>query len=71
VLAYFPSVDAATGHLLRLTMSPFQMRRFQLVRPSPADVAWLCHTLDRQCRWLGTRVDLESDGTFGVRSAAP
>lgn len=71
VLAYFPSVDAATGHLLRLTISPFQLRRFQLVRPSPADAAWLCHTLDGHSRSLGTRVDIESDGTFRVRSAAP
>jgi poly-gamma-glutamate synthesis protein (capsule biosynthesis protein) len=67
VLAYFPRLEAATGRLLSLTMTPFQLRRFQLVQPSPADAAWLCDRLDRHSRPLGTGVQLETDGTFTLR----
>jgi poly-gamma-glutamate synthesis protein (capsule biosynthesis protein) len=65
VLAYFPRVDAA-GRLEELIMAPYQLRRFQLIRASEADAAWLCETLDGHCRPFGTRVDLEPDGTLSV-----
>jgi poly-gamma-glutamate synthesis protein (capsule biosynthesis protein) len=66
VLAYFPSLDPTTGRLEQLTMVPFQLRRFQLVRVSEADAAWLRGTLDDQCRPFGTRVDIWPDGTLTV-----
>ena len=67
VLAYIPSLDAATGELVRMTVVPFQLRRFQLSRPTPADAAWLRNTIDRHSRPFGTRVDLASDGTYRAR----
>jgi poly-gamma-glutamate synthesis protein (capsule biosynthesis protein) len=67
VLGYLPSLDA-TGALVRLRVAPYQLRCFQLVRPSDADSAWLAATLDRHSRPFGTRVDLASDGWFEVSS---
>jgi poly-gamma-glutamate synthesis protein (capsule biosynthesis protein) len=65
VLAYFASLDSA-GRLQQLTLAPFQLRRFQLVRPSAPDASWLREALARQCRPFGTRVELGSEGTFVV-----
>jgi poly-gamma-glutamate synthesis protein (capsule biosynthesis protein) len=71
VLAYFPTLDPATGRLVQLTMYPFQLRRFRLVRPRTADVVWLRDTLDRHSRLLGARVELEADGKLRVRGHGP
>jgi poly-gamma-glutamate capsule biosynthesis protein CapA/YwtB (metallophosphatase superfamily) len=62
VVGYFATVDSATGRTIGLAMSPFQLRRFQLVRPSPADVNWLADNLDRQSRGFGVRVECGPDG---------
>lgn len=45
--------DGATGALEALDLVPLQMRRFQLVRPSPGDAAWLQQRLDRESRRFG------------------
>jgi poly-gamma-glutamate synthesis protein (capsule biosynthesis protein) len=58
VLAYFATLDAASGRLARLEMTPFRTRRFRLERAAPTDAEWLRGTLDRECRILGTRVEL-------------
>jgi poly-gamma-glutamate capsule biosynthesis protein CapA/YwtB (metallophosphatase superfamily) len=65
VLGYLPSLDA-TGALVRLRIAPYQLRRFQLVRPSSADAAWMAATLDRHSRPFGTRVDLGPDDWLDV-----
>lgn len=57
VLAYFATLDAASGRLARLEMTPFRTRRFRLERPARADAEWLQRTLDREGRLLGTRVE--------------
>jgi poly-gamma-glutamate capsule biosynthesis protein CapA/YwtB (metallophosphatase superfamily) len=67
VLGYLPSLDA-TGALVRLRLAPYQLRRFQLVRPSEADAAWLAATLDRHSRPFGTRVNLGPEGWLDVSS---
>jgi poly-gamma-glutamate capsule biosynthesis protein CapA/YwtB (metallophosphatase superfamily) len=66
VLAYFPTLDAASGRLLGLSISPFQLRQFRLRRPEHTDVVWLRDTLDRQSRPFGARVELGSDGSLHV-----
>jgi poly-gamma-glutamate synthesis protein (capsule biosynthesis protein) len=62
VLMYFPTLDARTGELLRLKMTPLQIRNFRLQLPPPSDRAWLRATLDRECRVLGHQVLGEDDG---------
>jgi poly-gamma-glutamate capsule biosynthesis protein CapA/YwtB (metallophosphatase superfamily) len=56
-LLYFAVIDPATGKLLRLEMTPVQVRRMQLRRAAPADVAWLKAVLNREGAALGTRVE--------------
>jgi poly-gamma-glutamate synthesis protein (capsule biosynthesis protein) len=63
VLAYFVTLDS-TGRTVRLALSPFRLRRFQLTRPSEADVAWLADTLDRHSRAFGVGMEVASDGTL-------
>jgi len=63
-LMYFPTLDAASGTLVRLSMAPMQTRRFRIQR-APADaVGWLTSTLDRECSRLGTRVIRQTDDTL-------
>jgi len=63
---YFPSVNPASGELLSLEMVPLQIRGFHLVRPQPADVAWLQLVLDRKSRQLGAGVARASDGWLAL-----
>jgi poly-gamma-glutamate capsule biosynthesis protein CapA/YwtB (metallophosphatase superfamily) len=62
VVMYFLTVDLGTGQLIQLTMTPFQIRNFRLVRPSSSDSAWLCQTLDRECRRFGRQVKPYGEG---------
>jgi hypothetical protein len=45
-LMYFAGFNSLTGHLFDLELVPLQMRRFQLVPASGADILWL---------WANTR----------------
>lgn len=67
VLMYWPRFDPDTGSLVSLEMTPLQMRRMQLVRPSAADREWLRSTMAAVCRDFGSDVDLARDGTLMVR----
>ncbi len=58
-LAYFPTIDADTGKLLRLEMTPFEVKAFRLRHASPNDAAWLRDVLTREGKAFGTRVDLD------------
>jgi poly-gamma-glutamate capsule biosynthesis protein CapA/YwtB (metallophosphatase superfamily) len=66
-LLYFPSFDLHSGTMRELSMVPMRRRRLRLERANGADSAWLWQTMDRECRALGCRVDLERDGTLSVR----
>lgn len=63
-LGYFLDLSAKTGELARMTLVPFQLRRFRLVRPAEDDVAWLRETLDRESRRLGARVEHGEQGVL-------
>jgi poly-gamma-glutamate synthesis protein (capsule biosynthesis protein) len=65
-LMYLADLDPAHGNLTALEVVPFQIRRFQLGRPSPQDVDWLRERLNRECLPFGGRVDLLSDGRFAL-----
>jgi len=61
VLTYFPAFDVPTGRLVRLEMTPLQIRNFRLQHPSPSDRAWLRDTLDRECRRFGQHIRCRGD----------
>ncbi|MCL4799762.1 MAG: CapA family protein [Burkholderiales bacterium] len=66
-LMYFPTVDAASGRLLRLALTPMRVRRFRLERASDEAARWLAAMLGREGKKLGTRVERESGGTLALR----
>ena len=55
-LMFSADVDATTGALAALDLVPLQMRRLQLVRPSPGDAAWSRQRLDRESRQFGVGI---------------
>ncbi|WP_424363345.1 CapA family protein [Methylocystis parvus] len=65
-LMYFAEVEAGSGDLLALEMTPLQVRRFRLSQPSPEDVAWLQRRLDQESRKLGARVLPISGGRLAL-----
>jgi poly-gamma-glutamate capsule biosynthesis protein CapA/YwtB (metallophosphatase superfamily) len=71
VVMYFPSIDPDTGELLSLHMTPLQIRRMQLVRPSAADREWLQDRLAAVSRDFGCDVELAGDGTLMVHGVVP
>jgi len=66
-LMYFPTVDAASGKLLRLGLTVMQVRSFRLNRARDADVGWLEATLSREGRKFGTRVEREAETRLALR----
>jgi poly-gamma-glutamate synthesis protein (capsule biosynthesis protein) len=66
-LMYFLELDPASGRLLRLRMTPMQMRRFRLNRASAEDTRWLGGVMDREGRRLGSRVETGPDGALELR----
>ncbi|HTO50420.1 MAG TPA: CapA family protein [Burkholderiales bacterium] len=66
-LMYLPVVDAGTGRLVRLTLTPMQIRHFRANRARREDARWLAELLSREGRALATRVDLQPDGTLALR----
>ena len=58
---YFVTIDRSTGHLLRLGMTPLQIRKFRLQQPSRSDCTWLRDTLDRECRAFDSRITVSDD----------
>jgi poly-gamma-glutamate synthesis protein (capsule biosynthesis protein) len=69
VLMYLPVLDAATGRLLRLALTPMRIRHFRLNATPEQDARWLAEMLTREGRALGTRAVLQLDGTLAVRWA--
>jgi poly-gamma-glutamate synthesis protein (capsule biosynthesis protein) len=63
-LLYFPTLDPATGRLVRLAMTPARIRHFRVNRAPEDGVRWLRETLNREGRALGTRVDRQPDDTL-------
>ena len=62
----FPTLDARTGALLRLTLTPTRVRRFRVERAARRDARWLAATLDRESRALGARIELGPEGTLAL-----
>jgi poly-gamma-glutamate synthesis protein (capsule biosynthesis protein) len=63
-LLYFASIDPATGRLVRLQMTPTQIRHLRINRANANDALWLKQILSREGREFGTRVVLIPDNNF-------
>lgn len=61
-LMYFDGFDCVTGQLTDLELVPLQIRRFQLVSASGADIVWLQQTLDRESGQFDVHFRLKPDG---------
>jgi poly-gamma-glutamate synthesis protein (capsule biosynthesis protein) len=64
VLANLPTVEAATGRVVRLSMLPYRIRNMRLAHPPEADVAWLAGTLTRVSERFKTTVAVDADATL-------
>jgi poly-gamma-glutamate synthesis protein (capsule biosynthesis protein) len=62
VLLYALDFDTSSGEARKLELVPFQIRQFQLIRPSLQDVVWLERTLNRESRPFGITVRLQPSG---------
>ena len=69
-LMYFVSMEPLSGNLLRLQMTPMQIRRFRLNRASRSDARWLENVLNQEGRKFGTGVELNADNTLALRWAS-
>jgi poly-gamma-glutamate capsule biosynthesis protein CapA/YwtB (metallophosphatase superfamily) len=66
-LLYFASLDAATGRLAHLRMTPMQARQLRLHHASRQDAEFVRTALERSGRPFGTRVSLDCDHTLRLR----
>ena len=64
VVMYFADIDAATGDLNQLNMTPLQIGSFRLNGASEKDTRRLRDVLNREGRRFGTRVELNENGTM-------
>lgn len=60
-LMYFPTFNARTGNLVRLLMTPTQIRRFRVNYAREGDARWLEERLGREGKAFGTAVERQSD----------
>lgn len=67
VLMFFPSVSQRTGRLETIEMTPLQIRRMRLNRPTLADLRWICDRVNTTSRVFGTQVTLTEHGTLRSR----
>jgi poly-gamma-glutamate synthesis protein (capsule biosynthesis protein) len=58
---YFATLDAGSGRLAQLALTPMRIRRFRLERAAADDARWLQDSLSREGRRFGTRVEQRSD----------
>jgi poly-gamma-glutamate capsule biosynthesis protein CapA/YwtB (metallophosphatase superfamily) len=64
VLMYFATLSRTTGRLIALRMTPMQIRRLAVNRPSAAEAAWARDALERASAPFGSHVDMAADGTL-------
>jgi poly-gamma-glutamate synthesis protein (capsule biosynthesis protein) len=63
---YFPTLDPVSGRLLRLVLIPTRIRRMQIQRAQPHEVAWQVEVLNREGRALGTAVTPDGEDRLRV-----
>jgi poly-gamma-glutamate synthesis protein (capsule biosynthesis protein) len=55
-LMYFPTLDAATGRLARMSLTPTRIGRFRVNLANEEEANWLAAMLEHECHRFGTRV---------------
>ena len=68
-LMFFPTLDAVSGRLLGLALTPMRISRFRLRRAVGPDARWLRDSLNSQGRSLGTRFRLDRRGRLALEPA--
>ncbi len=63
-LMYFSTVDPSTGRLVKLQMTPTQIKHFKVNRVRRADVSRLADILNREGEKFGTGVELGKDNVL-------
>jgi poly-gamma-glutamate synthesis protein (capsule biosynthesis protein) len=63
-LMYFVSMDPSIGKLVRLDMTPMQIRNFRANKVSRTDATWLRDVLNREGKKFGTRVRIKQNNTL-------
>ena len=63
-LMYFAGIDPLTGKLVKLQMTPTQIKNFRLNHPSRADALWMRDALNREGEKFGTALELKDDDTL-------
>jgi poly-gamma-glutamate synthesis protein (capsule biosynthesis protein) len=66
-LMYVAKIDPASGRLLGLEMTPFQVRKYRLNRASPLDAEWLAGVLNREGKVFGTGVVVTPENRLQLR----
>ncbi|MEE8118117.1 MAG: CapA family protein [Gammaproteobacteria bacterium] len=66
-LMYFVSIDAETGKLVHLQLTPMQIKRLKVNRASEAGALWLRDTLNREGEKFGTRVEMSQDNSLVLK----
>jgi poly-gamma-glutamate synthesis protein (capsule biosynthesis protein) len=66
-LMYFPTLEAASGKLAHLALTPARIRHFRVNRAREEDARWLEDLLNREGREFGTRVERQPGGTLALR----
>lgn len=69
-LMYFPTLDPATGQLVRLRLVPMHIRRMRLGRAAEADAHWLSDMLNRESERFDTSFGVDNNGDLHGRWGA-
>ncbi len=67
VLMSFATLNPASGDLVRLRMTPMQIRKMRLHRAAPRDVRWLTNRLARISMGFGSWLEEAEDGSLLLR----
>lgn len=66
-LIYFAGIEAPTGKLIHLQMTPTQVRRMRVQRAAPADVLCLKDVLNRHSQKYGAQVESANGGVLTLK----
>ena len=69
-LMYFATVDAGTGELMELRMTPMRIRRFQATFASRDESAWLHDAVARHSERFGASIELLTNDATGLAEFA-
>lgn len=63
-LMYFASVDPKTGNLLKLEITPMEIRNFRVNAVSTSDLKWVKNRLNRECKGYNSSVTQQNNCLF-------